>query len=641
MAVFNSRQTVLKNKDAESLRLELTKLLRIEHLSVDENSKVILSYLLSSYLIFRKCLPDDEAYGFALSFLGSKCEKDKLKEITFDIDFGILGYLVDYVFQHQLANHGDNQNNNNKRKALGAFYTPYPIAEYIVKHTMRDISGRDFKVLDPACGSGVFLSASVYCLSDKGLSNKDIVKIIHGWDKNEEAIKISKLMIAGDLGLNKSELEALIDSKNFSCKDTITASIESYDLFDTLSCSDEQFDYIITNPPYDRLKPDNLSECDKKELMEYVSKIKSSGQYPLSSNGSLELYRLFLEKILKLMETSRGKAGLIIPLTFTNDKSAKLLREHIISKKKLEKIIFIPEKAKAFDGVTQAFCIILLNSNNNEIFETLTINSAKVIENNNVNTVSIKQLKSAFPKELNVINISDKSYELISHLNSFPTVGEVNEIKNRRGEFDLSFNKDLLNEGENKLLRGKGLLEYAIKGHDQVNYNEFINRVNGTPKHEDILNPRIACQQIANMDAKKRLKFALVEPNTILGNSLNYINILSRSQSSLYGLLAVMNSILMDWRFRITSSNNHVNNYEINYFPIPNNFKELDYLGEYLQNNFSSINDVAFRLELELKVLKAYNAEEFIDVLQAEHPLGSVFSPYSLQYENIERVAYA
>ncbi|MFB8525633.1 DNA (cytosine-5-)-methyltransferase, partial [Enterococcus faecalis] len=81
---------------------------------------------------------------------------------------------------------------------------------------------------------------------------------------------------------------------------------------------------------------------------------------------------------------------------------------------------------------------------------------------------------------------------------------------------------------------------------------------------------RIACPQISNMNARKRLYFSYVPSNVVLGNSCNFIYVQPNDEGiDLYFLLGLLNSDLYDWYFRLYSSNNHINNYEIDNFPIP------------------------------------------------------------------------
>src|SRR4029079_19360321 len=59
------------------------------------------------------------------------------------------------------------------RKATGTFYTPQPIATYLIRHTLRPLVGEatpeqilNLKVLDPSMGSGAFLVAACSYLGE-------------------------------------------------------------------------------------------------------------------------------------------------------------------------------------------------------------------------------------------------------------------------------------------------------------------------------------------------------------------------------------------------------------------------------------------------------------------------------------------
>lgn len=70
------------------------------------------------------------------------------------------------------------------------------------------------------------------------------------------------------------------------------------------------------------------------------------------------------------------------------------------------------------------------------------------------------------------------------------------------------------------------------------------------------------------MKKRKRISFSKVKPNHILANSCNFMTV-EKDTMALDALLGYMNSSFVDWRFKMTSSNNHVNNYELLEIPLP------------------------------------------------------------------------
>ena len=95
-----------------------------------------------------------------------------------------------------------------EQAATGAYYTPLPLVDFVLQQTLSPESMRsDMAILDPACGSGVFLVRAFHQLVDawyKGTSTKAIdvaslseilQKGIFGTDINATAINISKFSL--------------------------------------------------------------------------------------------------------------------------------------------------------------------------------------------------------------------------------------------------------------------------------------------------------------------------------------------------------------------------------------------------------------------------------------------------------------
>ena len=63
------------------------------------------------------------------------------------------------------------------------------------------------------------------------------------------------------------------------------------------------------------------------------------------------------------------------------------------------------------------------------------------------------------------------------------------------------------------------------------------------------------------MNKKRRVTFAYVPSGYILGNSCNFISVDTNDYGlDIFALLGLFNSKCINWLFKLTSSNNHVNN---------------------------------------------------------------------------------
>ena len=82
-------------------------------------------------------------------------------------------------------------------------------------------------------------------------------------------------------------------------------------------------------------------------------------------------------------------------------------------------------------------------------------------------------------------------------------------------------------------------------------------------------------------------------------------------------MLGVLNSLLLDWRFKITNSNNHISNYEIAELPIvvPNENQkiEIENLVEKIRENKN--NDNVAKLNIEIFKLYRLTKDEIKFIL--------------------------
>ncbi|MCL7390409.1 MAG: SAM-dependent methyltransferase, partial [Thaumarchaeota archaeon] len=112
-----------------------------------------------------------------------------------------LGDIVGYIYEELIP--------GEERHRLGEFYTPKPIAELIVKWCIRSPEERDYKILDPGCGSGTFLVEAYKRLAELKLGkpwrkiehvpddvHKQILKQLYGVDINEFAAHLTAMNLA-------------------------------------------------------------------------------------------------------------------------------------------------------------------------------------------------------------------------------------------------------------------------------------------------------------------------------------------------------------------------------------------------------------------------------------------------------------
>ena len=610
---------MINSRKNEISQNEIKKLLKIIDNNKDKRSKYETIFFL--LYIFLKKTNHKNTYlkkKILLNLSKKTILKLDIKKILDEINIGSIGYIIDFLFQEQLSI--TKINDINQRKLSGSYYTPFFIAESITKKTL--VAKKNIKILDPCCGTGTFLSAVCKFLYSKKFSKEEIINSIYAFDINNDALIIAKFIICAELKLSEELTKKFLNNNNFINIDSLLMDYPDQNLFSEKSL-DIKFDYIVTNPPYERLKPDGYSVEGKNDIENYIKKIKSK-RYNLSLTGNLNLYKLFLEKILRIIEYSNGKAGLIIPSTFTNDLSCSKIRKFIIKNNIIKEIILLPESAKTFVGVNQAFAILILDFRNKDKNKNIKIGKIKKrtdLLRVNFDEVNLSFIEQLFPKELNIPMLSANEMKLFKHLKKFPILKDNKAIINKRGEVDLTVYKKFITIGEKKLIKGKNIEEYSLKNDfEKINIKGFYEKSKSNNKFID--HRRLACQQISNIDSKKRLKFAEIKPGFLLGNSLNFLAFNNENKDYFFGIYAICNSILLDWFFKVTSSNNHINNYQIDLFPIPTNKKKIERLGKFLREVYFKKDNPKNRHLLEHNILEIYECLEYKEILIANHPKG-------------------
>ena len=455
----------------------------------------------------------------------------------------------------------------------GAVYTQSGIARQIVENTLSPaidggIDAKRIKILDFATGTGRFYSEIVLFLSEKyGVDTESIVlNCVYAIDLDPIALNITRLKAFSFLNnINEENLTRICE--RIIMRNGLLRESLSMGSTDAISPSDfdglfyEGFDAIVSNPPYLVLKPNKkIPPKAWAILQEQINYFRSSGLYSYSIEGMLNLYQLSIESMLHMLKPG-GELGIICPSTLFADLSASRLRRHLLLQNKVRSIRYYAERDDLFVNVIQATSIFHLKKG--AITDSIDINDGK-----RAFDVPLSLIQELFPDKLEIPNISELEWGILRKLKSFSRLKTIKEIRSKRGELDLSLLSSYITKFPTKfrLVRGNMIADGGIKT-DNGEYviEDFLKIKSNDYLAYDFGKRRLICQQISNAASSRRLLFCYCEPNDILGNSCNYI---SAEASTLAKLNIILNSPLLNWRFRITSSNNHINNYELDELPI-------------------------------------------------------------------------
>jgi Alw26I/Eco31I/Esp3I family type II restriction m6 adenine DNA methyltransferase len=261
------------------------------------------------------------------------------------------------------------------------------------------------------------------------------------------------------------------------------------------------------------------------------------------------------------MLKGNGQMGIICPSTLFADISASKLRKYLLKKHNVYYIKYFSEDDPLFENVTQATFIFHLTKG-------VPTSNISIISGGKKFKISINDVKLVFGSNWEIPSIGKIEWDILRKLLVVPLMKNLSYIRNKRGELDLSLYRDYITMERTKyrLIRGNMISGNAINdiNHEYVK-PEFLEKKSNDYLTNDHGKRRLICQQISNQTQNVRLKFVECQKNDILGNSCNYITV---DDNLIPKMKVILNSALLNWRFKVTSTNNHINNYELDELPI-------------------------------------------------------------------------
>lgn len=257
-----------------------------------------------------------------------------------------------------------------KQEDEGAYYTPLFLVDYILTETVENkfINQPDSyscKVLDPACGSGIFLVETLRKIIEQYQKNnpsylKDPEKYkkqlkqlaldnIFGIDKDKSAVNVAIFSIYLTLldYQEPSDIESfkfpLLYKKNFFSDDFFDLEAEFNNQLHKLD-----FDFILGNPPW---KGNGIGKSGKKYLANRLEKEKGEKKYPISINNG-EIVEGFVLRVSDFTRTNT-KIALIVRSTILYNKGYSehsKFRQYFLEEFFIEKILELaPVRLEVFD----------------------------------------------------------------------------------------------------------------------------------------------------------------------------------------------------------------------------------------------------------------------------------------------------
>ena len=262
--------------------------------------------------------------------------------------------LISHIYEDFLAD-------ENGQKKKGVVYTPPSLVQLLIDQCMPlDDRKENFKVLDPACGSGIFLVGAYKRMiqwwrmknnwKKPGKENIEELKQllqnnIYGCDLEDEAVTLTYFSLSLALldSLSPKEIWGNVHFDNL-----VGTNLLKGDFFKSLSEGKlkNDFQLVIGNPPFESKLTDWADKVDKSERVNYPGR-------PIIPDNQIAL--LFLEQSFKLL-VNGGNCCLILPSgPSLYNMGSQDLRKYLFERYYVKRIFdFSPLRAKLFIGSSSA-----------------------------------------------------------------------------------------------------------------------------------------------------------------------------------------------------------------------------------------------------------------------------------------------
>ena len=397
------------------------------------------------------------------------------------------------------------------------------------------------------------------------------------------------------------------------------------------------FDAIIGNPPYglfNKKQNQNVALTQDEKVTQLIRE-----RFPEIDEGMINAAKVFYALAFRLTKKT-GLIEMIVPFGILSETSSVKIRKKILTQHSFLKVSIFPERdsvrRRVFEDAKMSTAILLCSKA--KIDCPILIGSSYKREiPSEYSSFSVEDIGSYSPNAWQMPMCNRATFDLMMKLRNQEHYQKFSDVTTcMTGELDMTLGKKYLSEDstETMLVKGVQIAPYILKTKDEdisqgkveyVRTEDFFVKCSAE-KQKEIRHERIAMQGLSGINEKIRLKATLVPANYILANSANFFKY--QEKYSLYFLLAVFNSKLLNFIFKATSTSSNVNGYEVNALPFPRINAEKETLVSEIENNSKRILELksenhdadiaALENEMDKLVYKLYDlTEEEIGVVES------------------------
>jgi len=491
------------------------------------------------------------------------------------------------------------QKEKGKKGKYGTHYTPASLVEFVLSRVMTvDTLKSNPRIIDPACGSGIFLVEAfrrivryeLFGRKNKNLSFGRLEEIlknqIRGIEINAEAVRIAafslylaflhyqdppdilkqiqegnklpRLVYTGNKEEGKKYFDILIHANAFAVEEAIP------DEKVRKNFSSECADIVVGNPPWGSLSKDDengnrvLVWCEKKK------KIISDNEYS----------QTFIWRAIDLLK-NKGSASLLVSsgVILKNSEKSNQFKQNLLRSVRLQEVVnFVHVREVFFSSAISPFISIVFKKEmptSDAYIHYWTARRTKIIEN--IKTVLLDKTDLKFFKYSNTATDdiwkifyfgNHRDLSLISGLRLYP---ELKKFETKKG-IKSTNRRQGFTQGNKKAKNLTWLREYnefptRYFDHrygmlDFSKLKKVPDKVEGEGDRENYHGPRVLVKGgiAQNTEPKGQLIVRYESEKFAFRHSINCIKIVTNKESDYKILIGILWSSLSRYYFFMTSS---------------------------------------------------------------------------------------
>jgi Alw26I/Eco31I/Esp3I family type II restriction m6 adenine DNA methyltransferase len=417
-------------------------------------------------------------------------------------------------------------------------------------------SGASFRVIDPFCGDGRLvvwlIEAAVAAAPTLRRRQWDVFL----WDVSPENVLHAQQAVVA--AARRAGLAAVLHPRvgdSFAAAPLLRGS----------------FDVVVTNPPWELLKPDqrDLEHLSPAQAVAYADALKAFARrlasgYPRSvparafSGWGINLSRVGLEVALSLLRAG-GAGGVVMPGSFLADQTSVELRQWVFEQFACAAIHYYPAEARLFDGVDQTVAVLRATATDSRRPTRVVSFDPELRVRNDVRL----DLRSEWVRTTGYAvsaSLSAGQLVVLQALQQLPRVAdqegdEPGALWVGRELDETGMAARLAPRGPVRFLKGRHVERYRLRDGEPAVY---LHTAQADALPPSVGFSRLVWRDVSRPNQKRRVQAALIPPGWVTGNSLGVLHDHRPDSEHLLWLLAAASSLPFEFQIRALLSTGHI-----------------------------------------------------------------------------------